>query len=234
MWRPLKKSAMHHIHEGLNAEFKEQDGWLMPTQYKSVESEIEVLKKAVGIGDLSFNGKLNLKGRSIAKLFPHIFSNSVSTEIGEVIPTTMHDSKINCLVCNLGRDEATILTKAGEVDKAQSDLLTQTKRLEGCVHLTNVTSSQAGISLVGPFSPHVLMKMTDVDVALKKFPSMSCAQGGVARVPTIIIRNDVGSLPAFELYFSRELGEYMWEAVVEDGREFGINPFGINAREKAG
>jgi sarcosine oxidase subunit alpha len=201
----------------------------MPARYKNTESEVDALKKAVGIGDISFNGKLSLKGRAITEFSSDVFSNPVSCEVGEVARATTRQSRISCLLCKLSRDEIMILTKTGEAIKAEGDIITHKT---GCAHLTNVTSSQAGINLVGPFSTQVLMKMTDVDVAPRKFQNMKCAQGGVARIPTVIIRNDVAGLTAFELYFSRELGEYMWEAVVQDGREFGIKPFGLDAREK--
>lgn len=223
---------MHHVHEGLGAVFIEQHGWLMPEKYKSAETEIESLRNSVGVSDLSFIGKLNIQGRNIDKLLSSTFSDMSPVRSGEAVRARTVESKTICLVCNLSRDEIMILTRPRDAYRAEQDLVDQVKKFAGCAHLTNVTSSHAGTCLAGPLSSQVLMKMTDVDVTLKKFPNMSCAQGGVAKVPTIILRNDLGSLPAFELYFGRDLGEYMWDAIVEEGQEFGVTPFGLSAREK--
>ena len=56
---------------------------------------------------------------------------------------------------------------------------------------------------------------------LKAFKS-----AGEAKIPALIVRRDVAALPSYELYVSRDYGDYAWDVLFEAGREFGIAPLG--------
>jgi len=51
----------------------------------------------------------------------------------------------------------------------------------------------------------------------------------VAEVHGTLLRIDTGGLPSFDLYFGREFGEYLWDALLEAGGEYSVAPFGIEA-----
>ena len=58
---------------------------------------------------------------------------------------------------------------------------------------------------------------------------MGCAQGEAVGVHGIFVRADRGGVPGYRLYFGREYGEYVWEALLDAGREYGAAPVGIEA-----
>lgn len=94
---------------------------------------------------------------------------------------------------------------------------------------TDVTSVYADLFLAGPRSKAVLGKLTSLHISEAKLPNLSCAQAGLAHVPTIVLREDIGSIPGFHLLVSREYGESVWEAIVHAGHEFHLEPFGLGA-----
>jgi len=48
-------------------------------------------------------------------------------------------------------------------------------------------------------------------------------------VRAIILRRDLGPLPAFHLLVSREYGESVWDSLLHAGSEFPITQFGLKA-----
>jgi sarcosine oxidase subunit alpha len=42
-----------------------------------------------------------------------------------------------------------------------------------------------------------------------------------------VVRADVGSLLAYEIYYGREFGEYLWDTLRDAGQEFAVVPFGV-------
>ena len=59
---------------------------------------------------------------------------------------------------------------------------------------------------------------------------MRLKQSEVAGVPTLLLRIGFVGETGWELHFPSEYGEYMWDALMEAGAEFGIAPFGLEAQ----
>ena len=56
---------MHHLHLELGARMVEEEGWQRPVVYSTVDEEVERLRGAAGLTDISPDGKINLHGNSI-------------------------------------------------------------------------------------------------------------------------------------------------------------------------
>ena len=53
-------------------------------------------------------------------------------------------------------------------------------------------------------------------------------QSSLAKTTQLIIRRDIGELPAFSIIGAQSLGPYVWDTVMEAGREFGLVPIGLS------
>jgi heterotetrameric sarcosine oxidase gamma subunit len=95
--------------------------------------------------------------------------------------------------------------------------------------MTDVTSIYAQFLLAGPRSRDVLAKLTSLNVSERAFPDGECRSTSVAHVHATVLRRDVGGLPGFHLLAGRDYGEFVWEAVLHAGLEFGLAPFGLEA-----
>ena len=71
--------------------------------------------------------------------------------------------------------------------------------------------------------------MTNIDLAAVKYYWF--VEGELAGVPMIISRTGYTGEPGFELYFANEHALKVWDAVMEAGREFEIEPIGLGARD---
>jgi aminomethyltransferase len=103
--------------------------------------------------------------------------------------------------------------------------------LEGDVELRDISDSVALMAIQGPKSLATLQKLTDVDLSTIEYYHFT--RGVLAGVEMIISRTGYTGELGFELYFDAVLadGKKVWEAVFAAGKEFGIAPIGLGARD---
>ena len=229
-WNPIKLTAMHHQHLGLGATMADDAGWQRPVQYTSPELELETVRKAGGLCDTSPLGKLSVQGSGVDALVRRVFTDAVPRETNRVAVGTFDGAAggpgARVAVCRFADDELFIVTPP---DAANPVARALNAHLGGCAHVVDMTSSYAAITLAGPLCDLLLAKLTDLDISVDAFPDLSCAQGQVAEVYAIVLRWDRGDIPSYTVCFGRDFGEYLWEVMLEAGREYGMVPFGIEA-----
>jgi glycine cleavage system aminomethyltransferase T len=92
---------------------------------------------------------------------------------------------------------------------------------------TDVSSVYTGLHLAGPRSRDVLCKLTSLNTCNAAFPNLSSAQASVAHAHAIVLREDIGSIPAFHLLVGRDYAESLCESIVHAGHEFHFCLFGL-------
>lgn len=227
-WNPVRISAMHHKHLDLGAAMVEKDGWRQPARYTTVDEELERLRARAGFSDIGPSGKLLLQGDEVDALLRAHFETVTSLEIGAVAPRSV--AKANApapvVLARLARDEVLALTGPGQAQILAEALARAPGR---CAHSVDLTSALAGVRITGPLAGLLLESITELNSSPAGFPDLRCARGKVAEVHGTLLRMDTGGLPSFDLYFGREFGEYLWDALLEAGEEYGVAPVGIES-----
>lgn len=205
----------------------ESDGWLRPGRYRPAEQELEGVRNAVGLCDVSPRGKLSLQGTDLQPWLDRAFADSAGIEVGmaRTLPLGTHPVQL----ARLASDELMMLS---DVDHAPALVDGFSDQKADCAHVVDLTSALAGVSIVGPAGQSLLSGVTELDVSADAFPDMSCAQTMVAEMHGLLLRRDLGDLLGYELYFGREFGEYMWDALLEAGETYQVMPFGIETLER--
>ena len=228
---PLKHTALHYQHLALGATMMDDSGWQRPEQYGSPEEELKAVREMVGLCDISPVGKLDLKGKQVAAVLERLFSPGTLPQIGRVqrmaLKNTNGTSGVEGICCRLENDHVLLLTEPGTLTTVEQAFTQSMEATDGCFHLTNLTSALAAVQLVGPYSYELLRKLTALDLSPQRFADLACAQGGVAKVHALVVRADVRSELAYEVYCGREFGEYLWDILRDAGQEFGAAPFGM-------
>ncbi len=229
--QPARLSAMHHRHLELGAVMAESRGWRRPSRYGSVESEVERIRSAIGLFDISPSGKLAVQGADIDSLFGSVFADVGPLDIGQLrvqLFGEMSDLQ-TILMLRLAEDEALVLTEADEVRPVYEALQSGE---EACAHTVDVTSGLAGVRITGPSAPAFLANLTELDVSPESFANMSCAQTRVAEIHGTLLRVDLAGQLNYDLYVERDFGEYMWETALEIGEPLGVTPYGTEAMSR--
>jgi sarcosine oxidase subunit alpha len=219
---------MHHRHVAAGALMEEIDGWLRPARYASVEEELGGLRQGVGLCDVSPTGKLLLQGEAVDDILGAAFPALGTLDIGGV---RAHSLKIgstdrHVVPARLAADEVLVLTPPN-MAASVAELLVP--RPEQCGHAVDITSALAGVQVTGPLAHPLLRAVTEVDTSPAGFPDMTCVQAPVAEVHGTLLRRDAAGLLSFELFYGREYGEYVWDALMEAGEEYGVSPFGVES-----
>ncbi|MFQ5898627.1 MAG: sarcosine oxidase subunit gamma family protein [Candidatus Methylomirabilia bacterium] len=211
LFRPYKVSALYRAHLALGARWVEEGEWRLPEAFGDAEEEAEQVRQSVGLQDVSAIGKLDLAGREVERLLAGF---------------TPQD---RLSVLRLRPDHFLLLTAPGRQGQTAEGLLQTLSRVPCCAHLTDLTSALSALALVGPRAGEVLAKLTSLDIRPHAFPDGACVEGGLAKVHTIVFREDWGSLPTYLLLLGWELGEYGWEAIRKAGESLGLVAFGLAA-----
>ena len=232
---PMKRSPMDRIHRELGATMVESGPWWRPHNYGSPADECAAVRERVGIIDVGTLGKLEVvggdAGQLLDRLYTHHFSDLPVGRIRYGLMTSdngviMDDGTVT----RLAEDRYFVTTTSGNADVIEEWFNWWNAGAANCAHVVNVTAAYGAVNVAGPKARETLSKLTDIDLSTRNFRYMRSAQGEVAGVPCLLLRIGFVGETGWEVHFPAEYGEYMWNAIMEAGREFGISPFGLEAQ----
>ena len=206
----------------------ELDGWQQPLHYGNNENELKMLREIVGIHDLSPRGAVRLVGEGAVSLATGLFSGQKELAIGRARECLMaaENGTVSLLELRLTRDEMVFLTAPGDAEFVAESLRPSPA---SCVHPVDISSGLAGAGINGPKANFLLSMITELDVSAEGLPDLYCIQSRFADVQGLLVRQDVGTAPAYQLYFAREYGEYLWEVITQAAQHIGGGPVGTAA-----
>ena len=84
-------------------------------------------------------------------------------------------------------------------------------------------------AISGRHAPALFAKLCGVDLRPHKFADGAIAQTSIARLNGIVIRADLGAVPAFHFLTDSASARYMWESFLDAMGEWGGAPVGLSA-----
>jgi sarcosine oxidase, subunit alpha len=241
---PTRHTPMHYSHDGLGAVWMDMGGWKRPRYYKrharaneseSVLLEYKSVRERVGIIDVSTLGKLDVRGKDAGNLldivYTHRFSDlrtnqaryALMCDQGGII---LDDGTIS----RLAEDRYFVTTTSGNLDFVYQWLQWQLTGTNWDVHICNVTAGYGAMNLAGPSSRNVLRKLVDCDLSSAAFPYMACREAMIGKVPAILLRIGFVGETGWEIHCPAESAEDLWQTLLDAGKEFGIQAFGVAAQ----
>jgi sarcosine oxidase, subunit alpha len=90
------------------------------------------------------------------------------------------------------------------------------------VTIVDLTHGRALVRLRGRRSADLLAKLCAIDLADDVVPDGAALRTSVAKLVTDIVREDAGGVPGYLLHCERSSGQYLVDALLDAGAEFGI------------
>ncbi len=226
----LKKTALYDEHVKLGARMVEFAGFMMPIQYHSIRQEHLRVRQTVGVFDVSHMGEIIVKGPAALDMVQKITINDASKlEVGQVQYSAMcyeHGGIVDDLLVYRFADHFMLVVNAANKDKDFEWIVKN--KIDDC-EVEDQSDAFTQLAVQGKKAEETLQKLTDVDLAAIKYYWF--VEGELAGVPMIISRTGYTGEPGFELYFANEHAAHVWNAVLEAGKEFDIEPIGLGARD---
>jgi aminomethyltransferase len=228
----LHRTPLHDRHVRLGAKLIEFGGWLMPVQYAGIIEEHRAVRERAGLFDLSHMGELFVEGPDAgAALAYALVTNPPALAEGRA-----HYSMIcepdggivdDLIVYRLGTERFLVVANASNA-QVVSDALAE--RLTGFKAVLDDRSlATALIAVQGPRSVEILRPLTDLD--LDKLRYYAIAEGSVAGIPALVARTGYTGEDGFEVFVDTDRAGELWDAMMEAGKDHGLAPIGLGARD---
>ncbi len=228
----MKRTAFYDIHAALGAKIVEFAGFEMPVQYSSIMEEHLSVRTKVGVFDVSHMGEFDVRGTDALSFLQHVTVNDVSKLTKGMVQYSAMcypDGGIvdDLLVYHFG-EHYMLVVNASNIEKDFGWLEAQAK---GNVELRNVSDDFSLLAIQGPKSRDLLQKLTRVPLPGIEYYRFQ--PGEIAGVPMTISRTGYTGELGYEIYFDSKLSlaHKIWDAVFEAGKEFGVAPIGLGARD---
>ena len=206
-------------------------GWYMPVQYTSIIEEHNAVRTNSGLFDLFHMGEFWLTGPDAMKNIQKICcqdSEALSDRQIAYTPMCRPDGTIvdDLLIYRFNAEKFMLVVNASNTQKDFDWIKSQ---LSGDVKLVDESSKTGLIAIQGPNAEAILQKRTRQRLKPIKFYWFTT--GTVCGVNTIISRTGYTGEDGFELYYPAEQSEKIWNALMEAGKDVGIRPIGLGARD---
>jgi heterotetrameric sarcosine oxidase gamma subunit len=94
------------------------------------------------------------------------------------------------------------------------------------VTVLDVTHGRAAMRLTGDHAADLLAKVCAVNLSERATPDLAAFRSSVAKTVTDVVRDDVQGRRSYLLVCDRSVGQYLFDCLLDAGREFGIDEAG--------
>jgi heterotetrameric sarcosine oxidase gamma subunit len=98
---------------------------------------------------------------------------------------------------------------------------------ERLVSVFDATHARALVRITGARTPDLLAKVCAIDLADGVTPNGAAFRSSVAKLVTDVVRDDSGGSRSYLLHCERSSGQYLFDALIDAGHEFGIEVDGF-------
>ena len=228
----LHETALIDVHRALGARLIEFGGWLMPVQYAGILDEHRAVRERAALFDLSHMGELFVEGDDAGDaLAAALVTDPRTLAVGRAQYSMIvgPDGGVidDLIVYRLGPERFLVVANAGNAAVVSDELA---HRLDGWKAVLDDRSLATSlVAIQGPRAAEVLAPLTDVDLAALRYYAI--AEGQVAGVPALVARTGYTGEDGFEIFVDWARGPEVWEALAAQGKDAGVVPAGLGARD---
>jgi len=225
------RTPLYEEHLKLKARIVEFGGWDMPVFYTNVIDEHNCTRTRVGIFDICHMGEIIVEGKAAFDFIQKLITNDLKKLIDGKAFYTHICLENGCIIDDLfiyrfNEDKYMFVVNAANIEKDYQWMLKH--KVDG-VSIINKSDEMAKLDLQGPKSQDVLAKLVDYDlIELKRF---CFVEKEISGIKVIVSRTGYTGEDGFELYFDSSKAVDIWNRILEEGKEFGIQPIGLGARD---
>ena len=227
----MRRTPLFDKHTALGAKMVPFAGYEMPIQYEGIVAEHRAVRGQAGLFDLSHMGEFFFKGRGAGGFLDGIVSSDIAgLAVGQArygLLTNERGTIVDdVIVYRIGDGEYMVVVNAANIAKDRAHVLAH---LKDDVTLDDRSYSTALIAIQGPRAAEILAGRTDAEV--RTLPSFGVTRGRVAGATATVARTGYTGEDGFEVFVANEDAARVWDELLAAGRDAGIKPIGLGARD---
>lgn len=228
----MKKTPLYEKHIQLKGKMIDFGGWSLPVEYTGIIPEHEAVRTKAGIFDVSHMGEITVKGEDSEKYLQMLLTNDISLlNNNQIAYTAMcypHGGVVDdLLVYKYSNTDYLLVVNASNTEK---DYQWMKENIFGNTEILNVSENYAQLALQGPLAETILQKLTSKNLNEIEFYYFS-DNVKVGNIEALVSRTGYTGEDGFELYFAYDKAEEMWDLFLEAGKDEGLIPAGLGARD---
>jgi aminomethyltransferase len=236
----MRRTPLYESHLRLGARMIEFAGWQMPVFYSGVNEEHLAVRSAAGVFDVSHMGDLIIRGRGSKEFLLEMLTNSVEdVPVGKGVYSHILDDDghiiDDAIVYRLDLEEYLMVPNAAKVE----EVLAWMRSHDPGDHIVDISDQVACLAIQGPRAIDIVQRISRVPLGnIKRFHSRLIDMGGVWEDPSLIwggrvltARTGYTGEDGLELMLDSALAHWLWDRLLEEGRQDGLVPAGLGARD---
>ena len=228
-----QKTPLYDRHVAAGGKIVPFAGYMLPVQYPAgVIAEHMAVRQKAGLFDVSHMGEVVISGPDALANLHRIFTNDFTSMVDGRVrysPMCYDDGGVvdDLIVYRFGPEEYYVVVNASNRHK---DVAWIKEHLTGDVQFRDISDDTAQIALQGPRSLEILKKITNESDIPKKYYTFKngVSVGGYS---CLLSQTGYTGESGYELYCRPEDAPGLWDALLEAGREEGLIPCGLGARD---
>jgi len=233
----MKTTAFTDYHIQAGAKMLPFAGYNMPIEYTGITDEHLTVCAKAGVFDVSHMGEIWVKGAHALAFVQYVTSNDAAVlTAGKVQYSSFLNGRggivDDLLVYCLDAQTYLLVVNAANVEKDWHFLCSHASRF----HITpgkelyNASDEICQLAVQGPLALNAIQKICDQ--AILDMPYYTFKKLTVAGIPNAILSiTGYTGAGGCEIYVANKDGAKLWNAVFEAGKECGIKPIGLGARD---
>ncbi len=228
----MAKTFLYNNHIKLGAKMVDFAGWEMPVQYTSILEEHNNVRNNAGLFDVSHMGEIFVSGKDslnfLQTLVPQDIEKIIDKKARYCQFTNKNGGIIDDLfIYKLGENNYLLIVNASRLETDYNWLLQNKNTFE--VLTDNKSDFYSMVALQGPKASDILDK---AGISKENQPhTMYIMQTKLLNEDVFISRTGYTGEDGFEIIIRNEKVSELWETLLDKGKEFGIMPIGLGARD---
>jgi sarcosine oxidase subunit alpha len=245
LYAPTRRTPLYSLQAGAGGLFEEFGEWQRAAAFprsgeshaQAVAREVKLVRNGVGLYDASPLGKIELIGPDALDFADRFYINNLMTlkagraRYGIMLRETgvIFDDGTAVI---LDKDRVLLTTTSSGAGRVAAWLeeWRQCEWLGVRVVVAPVTEQWSTIALTGTHARTILTRLKpECDVSNEAFPHLGFRETRLLGSDTRLYRVSFSGELTYEINIPAHKGPELWAALLEEGRSFGIEPYGLDA-----
>lgn len=227
----VKETYLHDKHVALGAKMVDFAGWHMPVQYSSIIEEHKTVRENVGLFDVSHMGEVFVSGKEATAFLNKVVPQDIEKLDYEKavycqLPNKNGGLIDDLIIYKIGIENYLVICNASRIDEDLNWLVRNKRGMD--VKIDNQSHNYSLLAIQGPRAIDLIRKM---GYNVQNQASFTIKPAIIEGIRLLASRTGYTGEDGFEILVENEFSEFLWDKILEEGKEFNIKPIGLGARD---